>query len=282
MRNIVTSITIFLIFNFVNAQECKYLGIDNEFKEGEIAYLFGNDVRLRIEPSSDSETLTLLKIGQRIEIVKKTDIKNNFNGIKTPWYKVKYDQKIGYVLGGLISLAEIKSDNLRCFISLEKTEGKLYILTRVLSDFTDNYFENRSESFADNNGFCLKLFDNKGLEGINNILYINYLPESGGANSGGYYLFFDNKKLHKVIDLTSRSDIGFWESENLYFPKDSLGEKNKIIYIKEKGQYSESYSEQNEPNWEKSSKIIRRLEWYNNELKPNPETFKSEETGNND
>lgn len=277
MRNIVTLITILLFFNFVNAQECKYLGIDNEFKKGEIAYLFGNNVKLRTEPSPVSETLALLKIGQSIEIVEKTNIENNFNGIQSPWYKVKYDEKIGYILGGLISLTEIKNDNLRCFISLEKTEDKLYILTRVLSDFTDNYFENRSESFADNNGFCLKLFDNKGLEDISNILFINYLPESGGANTGGYYLFFDNKKLHKVIDLTSRSDIGFWESEKIYFPKDSLGMKDKIIYIKGKGEYSNYYSEESEPKWEQFSKMILQLEWKEDELKPNPKNFKSKE-----
>lgn len=274
MKNIVTSITILLIFNFVNAQECKYLGIDNEFKNGDIVYLFGNNVNLRTEPTSESETLGLLKIGQRIEIVEKTDIKNNLNGIKSPWYKVKYAEKIGYILGGLISLTDIMDDNIRCFISLEKKEDNLYILTRLLSDSTDNYFENRSKSFADNNGFCLKLFDNKGLESISNILYINYLPESGGANTGGYYLFFDNKKLYNVIDLTSRSDIGFWESENLYFPIDSLGEKNKIIYIKEKGEYPDYDSDENEPKWEQSIKIILELEWTNNELKPNPKTFK--------
>lgn len=277
MRNIITSITILFLFNFINSQECKFLSIDNEFEEGEIAYLFGNNVRLRTEPTSESETLVLLKIGQRIEIIEKTDVNNIFNGVESPWYKVKYDEKIGYILGGLISLIEVKDDNLRCFISFEKTEGKLYILTRVLSDLQNDYFENRSEFFGDNYGFCLKLFDNKGLDGINNILYINYLPESGGANSGGYYLFFDKKKLHNVIDVTSRSDIGLWESENLYFPKDSLGAKNKIIYIKEKGEYSESNSEESEPNWEQSSKIILRLKWKDNKLIPNPRAFKSKE-----
>lgn len=277
MRNIITSIAIFLIFNFVNTQECKYIGIDNEFKSGDIVYLFGDNVNLRTEPTSESETLGLLEIGECIEIVEKTDIEIKLNGIESPWYKVKYAGKIGYILGGLISLTYIRDDNIRCLVNLEKTEDNLYILTRVLSDLTDNYFENKSQFLGDNNGFCLKLFDNKGLESISNILYINYLPESGGANAGGYYLFFDKKQLHKVINVTSRSDIGFWESENLYFPNDTLGIEDKIIYIKEKGKYSEEVSEQSEPNWEQSSKIILRLEWKDNELRPNPRYFKSKE-----
>ena len=264
---------IILYSNFIFSQECEYLGIDKQFENGDIAYLFGDNVRLRTEPTSNSETITLLKIGQQIEVLEKTDIKVNFKGIESPWYKVKYKKEIGYILGGLISLTEVKAHSIRCLVSLEKSESKLYILTRVISDSKTSYFENKSQSFGDNNGFCLKAFDNKGLEGINNIIFINYLPESCGANSGGFYLFFDNKKLHKVIDVTSRGDIGFWESEDLYFPKDSLGVKNKIVYIKEKGEDSESESKENKTVWEKSSKIKIELEWSNNKLTPRPKTF---------
>ena len=159
-------------------------------------------------------------------------------------------------------------------------DNKLYILTRVLSDAKTTYFENRSAFLGDNNGFCLKLFDNKGLQEISNIIYINYIPESGGANSGGYYLFFDTKKLHKVIELTSGNDIGIWESEQLYFPNDSLGVKGKIIYIIEEGEFSDSETEESEPDWEKSSKIKLKLKWVDNKLTPNPKTFENNPDGN--
>ena len=209
----------------------------------------------------------------KISIRQQHSAKNIFKGIESPWYKVRYGEKIGYILGGLISLTERKIDNIRCFVTLEKIESKIYILTRVISDSKTSYFENKSESHSENGGFCLKIFDNKGLEGISNIIFINYLPESCGANSGGYYLFFDKKKLHKVIDVTSSGDVGIWESENLYFPKDSLGIKNRIIYIKEKGEYSESETNETKPDWEKSSKIKIKLEWINNKLSPEPKTF---------
>ncbi|SFW24677.1 hypothetical protein [Cellulophaga fucicola] len=62
--------------------------------------------------------------------------------------------------------------------------------------------------------------------------------------------------------------IGYWESENIYFSNDELGEKNKIIYIKENGQDSEDSN--SEFNWEKSSKMKLKLEWMNNSLTPNP------------
>jgi len=266
-------IILLLFSNSINAQECEYLGLDKGFENGDRAYLFGDNVKLRKGPSSESETLDTLKIGSRIDIIKKSLNTLNFKGIDSPWYKVSYKDEVGYVLGGLISLTEVKNKNVRCLVNLEKTDSTLYILTRLLSSDRESYFENKSVFLGDNNGFCLKLFDNKGLQGISNILFINYLPESCGANSGGYYLFYDNKKLHKVIDVTSSGDVGLWRSENLYFPKDSLGIENKIIYIKEEGEYSESEIGESEPDWEKSSKIKLKLEWIDDGLKPDPKTF---------
>ncbi|NQY29451.1 MAG: SH3 domain-containing protein [Flavobacteriaceae bacterium] len=266
--------------NFIYAQDCEYLGIDKEFENGDIAYLFGDNVRLRKAPSFEAEALAILKIGNCLEVLEKSNVKTTFKGIESPWYKVKYKNEVGYILGGLISLTRVKNNNLSCFIGLEKMDNKLYILTRVLSDAKTTYFENRSAFLGDNNGFCLKLFDNKGLQEISNIIYINYIPESGGANSGGYYLFFDTKKLHKVIELTSGNDIGIWESEQLYFPNDSLGVKGKIIYIIEEGEFSDSETEESEPDWEKSSKIKLKLKWVDNKLTPNPKTFENNQDGN--
>ncbi|MDC1162090.1 SH3 domain-containing protein [Tenacibaculum sp.] len=255
------------------AQECKYLGLDKEFENGDVAYIFGDNVRLRTSPSSESETLKLLKIASKITILEKTNNKNNFKGIQTPWYKIKYNDQTGYILGGLISLTQIKKNNIKCLVNLEKINSELYITVRVIPKFHSTYLENKSLHLGDNNGFCLKLFDNKGLKEVSNIISINYLPESCGANSGGYYIFFDNKKLYKTVDLTSRGDIGIWESENLYFPNDSLGIKNRIIYIRRKGEYSDNEPEENVYNWEKSSEVKLKLEWNNDKLTPNPKTF---------
>lgn len=273
--NRIILILVIIFSNSIYAQECEYLGLDKYFEKGDIAYMFGDNVRLRTAPSSESETLTLLNIGNRIEIVEKTDKKTSYNGIESPWYKVKHENEIGYVLGGLISLTQVKNKNVRCLVSLEVKDSKVYILTRLLSNSSTTYFENKSESFADNNGFCLKLFDDKGVPGISNILFINYLPESCGANSGGYYLFFDESKLYKVIDLTSSADIGFWYSEELIFPKDSLGVKDKIIFLKENGEYSQNDLEESNTDWEKSSKFKLKLDWINNKLEPNPKTVYS-------
>ena len=258
-----------------NAQECNYLGVDKKFENGDTTYLFGDNVRLRSLPSSDSEIIATLKIGTPLQIVALTDITETFNGIRSPWYKVRYNNETGYVLGGLISMTKVEEENVNCFVNLEQKESKMYIVIRVVSTLKPNYIEHKSLFLGDNNGFCIKLYNNRGVEGIRNIIQVNYLPESCGANSGGYYLFYNDTELHKVIDLTSRGEIGYWESENIYFPSDELGEKNRIIYIKENGQDSEDRD--SEFNWEKSSKMKIKLEWKNNSLTPNPKKIKRED-----
>ncbi|MCL5244272.1 SH3 domain-containing protein [Cellulophaga sp. 20_2_10] len=268
-------ILIIILSYLGNAQECNYLGVDKKFENGDTTYLFGDNVRLRSLPSSDSEIIATLKIGTPLQIVALTDITETFNGIRSPWYKVRYNNETGYVLGGLISMTKVEEENVNCFVNLEQKESIMYIVIRVVSTLKPNYIEHKSLFLGDNNGFCIKLYNNRGVEGIRNIIQVNYLPESCGANSGGYYLFYNDTELHKVIDLTSRGEIGYWESENIYFPSDELGEKNKIIYIKENGQDSEDRD--SEFNWEKSSKMKIKLEWKNNSLTPNPKKIKRED-----
>ncbi|MEO8932791.1 MAG: SH3 domain-containing protein, partial [Xanthomarina sp.] len=255
MTKFIFFITCFLFLNVIHAQETACLELYKEFKNGETAYLFGDNVRLRENPSTDSESLKLLKIGDRIEIIEKTTLTNTFQGMESPWYKVTHNKDVGYVLGGLISKSEVENNDLRCFINFEIMDDKPYIITRVLPNSNSIYFENKSAYLGDNHAFCITLFDNRGVVGIHNIIYINYLPESCAANSGGYYLFFDNKNLHKAMDLTSRGEYGYSDTESLYFPMDDLGQENKIIYISEENSYVDTLSEEDHYIWNKTSKF---------------------------
>ena len=265
-------IVLFLVFNFGNAQDQNYLEFSKEFEINEKVYLFGDNVKLRKSPSTNSEIITLLKIGEPLKIVEKSTETLMYNGIDSPWYKVKYNNQQGYVIGGLISATEKKDGNVRFLFNFEIEDSKLYVTTRVLTDTTSKYFENKSEFRGDNYLFTIHFYDNKGIEDINNILFVNYVPESCGANSGGYYLFLDDNGLYKVLDLRSGADIGFWESETLIFPNDPNGEKDKIIFLKEDGQYPDDEESDDEPIWEKTSSIKIDLKWVDSKVSPNPRT----------
>lgn len=257
------------VYGTAQPQDCnvqEYLGIDKEFKKNDVVYLYGDNVKLRSEPSTKSESHKLLKIGEELTILEKSNERLIFRGVDWPWYKVKYNNLTGYVIGGLISLGVKEMKHIRCFVSSEMENDKIYIVTRVLTDSSTKFQENKTEMLADNYGFCLKLFDNRGVEGIENIIFVNYMPESGGANSGGFYLFYDGESLLKAIDVTSRGDIGFWESENLIFPNDDKGKRDKIIYRKEKVEY-----EDDDDNWTKTLTITGELFWDGRKLVPDSE-----------
>ncbi|TYP96062.1 SH3 domain-containing protein [Tenacibaculum adriaticum] len=249
------------IFEIGFGQDAKYLSENYEFKNGEIAYMFGNDVKLRDQPNTESDVLSLLKIGEQIEIMEKSNSAMEFDGIESPWYKIKTKDKIGFVLGSLISLDRVINGNLTYLISLKKDGLKLYLKTRVLENELE-FKENTSQLFTGE--FSIKATGNKGLEIIKSIFEIDYLAESCGVNGGGIYLFYDGKELIKAIDYTRVADADlYWFIEEYIFPNDKDGLKGKIVYKSEIGETKEYETE-----WTESKTTRRILEWNGKEIFP--------------
>jgi hypothetical protein len=125
-------IIIFILISQIGfGQDIKYLSESYEFKNGEITYMFGNDVKLHDQPNTESNVLSLLKIGDKVEIVAKSDKKMEFDGIESPWYKIKVQDKIGFVIGSLISLDAAIYGNLIYLISLKKDGLKLLLMMKM-------------------------------------------------------------------------------------------------------------------------------------------------------
>ncbi|WJJ96595.1 SH3 domain-containing protein [Algibacter luteus] len=256
-----------LIFKIGFGQDTKYLSENYEFKNGEIAYMFGNDVKLREQPNTESDVLLLLKIGEQIEIVEKSNSTMQFDGIESPWYKIKTKDKVGFVLGSLISLDKATNGNLTYLVSLKKDGLKLFAKTRVFENGLD-FKENVSQLMTGE--FSIKVTGNKGLENIINIFEIDYLAESCGVNGGGIYLFYDGNELIKAIDYTQVADADlYWFIEEYIFPNEKDGIKGKIVYISEIGETKEYETE-----WTESKATRRVLEWNGKELLPKIETEK--------
>ena len=257
------TLTLFLFFlSFALwSQDAKYLSENYEFKKNEKPYLFGDKVKLREFSNTDSEVLSLIKIGEQIEIIEKTDSVFLFNGIESPWYKVKYKEFVGYVVGGLISLDTAIIDDITYLISLEKKEKSLFLKTRLLNK-ENEYLENNSE--LKTHVFSIKAFDNRGLNNLKSIFFIDYLAEACGINGGGIYLFYDGISLNKVIDYTQIGDADlYWYIEEYVFPTDKDGIKDKILYKREIGETKEYATE-----WVERKLTERQIEWKDNQLIP--------------
>ena len=257
-----------LIFKIGFGQENKYFSENYEFKNGDLVYMFGNDVKLRDQPNTESNVLSLLKIGEQVEILEKSNSKTEFDGIESPWYKIKINDKVGFVLGSLISLDKVTNGNLTYLVSLKKDGIKLYIKTRVLENGLD-FKENVSQLMTGE--FSIEVNGNKGLENILGVFEIRYLAESCGVNGGGIYLFYDGNQLVKAIDYTQVADADlYWFVEDFIFPNEEGGIKGKIVYKSEVGETKEYETEWTE------TKITRRiLEWNGNEIIPKIETEKN-------
>ena len=266
IREMKKLIIIFILISKIGfGQDTKYLSENYEFKNGEIAYMFGNDVKLRDQPTAESNVLTLLKIGEQIEIIEKSNSTMQFDGIESPWYKVKTKDKVGFVLGSLISLDKATNGNLTYLVSLKKDGLKLFAKTRVFENGLD-FKENVSQLMTGE--FSIKAGGNKGLENIKSIFQIDYLAESCGVNGGGIYLFYDGNDFLKAIDYTQVADADlYWFVEDYIFPNEEGGIKGKIVYKSEVGETKDYETEWTE------SKITRRiLEWNGMEIIPKIET----------
>lgn len=258
---------IILLFtsSIVFSQETNYHHPDLDLKNGEYYYLFGSDVKFRKLPDTDSEVIQLLQIGTKIQIIDKSNETKNYNGIESPFYKVKFNNEVGYILGGLISLEKLEKNNSKYLFAYKKDEENYSVIIRYLNE---NMELKETASELRTVEFSIDLFDNKGIEGVKNILFINYLAEACGVDGGGIYYFQLGNDLKKVFEITQVSEAGiYWLMEDLIFPTDEKGIKGKILYKKELGNYKDE-----ETNWVEINQISRELEWKNGEISPKLET----------
>ncbi|MDC8006075.1 SH3 domain-containing protein [Aureisphaera galaxeae] len=242
-------------------QEAKYLSQSFEFKSGETAYLFGDQVKLREAPNTASEVLALLGIGEAIEILEKTDSHMTYEGMKSPWYKVKYKEKVGFVLGGLISMDKATYRDQTYLVALKEDKGTFYLKTRVMGK-EEGYIENVSALYT--HAFSIKAYGNRGLQDLEGIFLVNYISESCGVDGGGIYLFHTGNSLLEAIRFSRVADADlYWFIEEYIFPFDESGKRNKILYKREEGSTLEYETE-----WKETKIIQRLLEWKDNQVLP--------------
>jgi len=260
-------ITIFLLLisSLSFSQEIQYNSPYSDLENGKNYYLFGHDVAFRTEPDKKSKVIDVLAIGTEIQVVEKTDKTFDYYGIISNYYKVKYKDQIGYILGSLISLEKKELGKSKYFYTYGKEGDKYYLIIRHLNEKSEI---NEDVAELKTNDFSLEIYDNKGVEGIENIIYVNYLAEACGIDGGGIYMFQTNSILKKVFWITEISDAGvYWINEKLIFPNDKKGIKGKIVYEKEVGSYKDE-----ETNWVEINKVSRELEWKDGKILPKLES----------
>ena len=225
--------------------------------------IFANDVKFRKEPDTDSDVIDLLKIGTKIKIIEQSELTQEFDGIKSNWYKIEFNGKTGYVLGALISMQNLTTtDNKNLYFQIKSDEnGRISVKIRHKLNETE-YKESTFGLIGYE--FSVNLLNNNGLQNVKNIIAINYLSEACGVEGGVSYIFWDGNDLKHIADLSSISEAGmFYYQEKFVFPNQPQGVNDKLVYEVERGTI-----EDEETNWVKTYKEKREYVWTGTKLVP--------------
>lgn len=239
MRNYVLLIALSMFLLDVYAQEVKYIETENiQFQPNETFYLFGDDVKFRAEPSTESDVIEVLKINSRVTVLSEENSTYDYNGISWKWYKVSYKNKVGYIIGGLLSLDQKAVGDSIYLISFKQNalEGGYDLLIRLVNKKTLEYIE-LPYNLRDTDIFSIDVYDNKGLSSIKDIFLIDFIAEGCGVDEGGCYFFNDGESLTKAIQFSRMVDGDlYWHYEKVVFPRDNGGIKDKILFVSEHGE----------------------------------------------
>jgi len=226
-------------------------------KNNQEVYTFGNNVKLRSESNTKSEVLELIKIGEKVLILDGTYNAHTYeyNGIDWSWFKVKYKNKTGYVIGGLLSQETQKTKNYTYVTSFSKINETYKLLVRVISN-NKKYVENSIKFYK--NDFYMEVSDNKGIQNIEDMVILG-ITNRYTNDRIKHYFFNNGKSLEKAIEVKHSEDG--WSHlflEEVIFPNDKEGEKNKIMYKLHRDEQNQDFDT-----------FTQKFTWEGKELKPN-------------
>jgi hypothetical protein len=264
-KNLFLIFYLFALTIFAQKNEINYSFGEFTFSENTEAYLFGNNVRLRNEPNTESIEIDKLGILTKIIILEKTENSQIINGVKSNWVKIQAQDKIGYILDNFISCSFLSTDS-TIYLSRIIKENKSYFLDIRKIDSRKLKANAVQIKFKiPHSNISVKSYGNKGISNISNIIFIEYLSEACMMPGGGKYLFLKNGEIIIDIELSKVSEAGmFWHTEKLIFPEsDKNIEDNTIKFIREYGNVVDESSQ-----WYETKIVERQYKIIENKLVP--------------
>ena len=197
----------------------------NEIKNG-IHYSIDSSVNIRKTPSLSAEKIGKVNFGDKIEVLEKTEIYFESEGIYDCFYKVKCDLGIGYMFGGYISdntdFFPDNGNNLTYFdklynyeISIPKriSESSFYKY-KDQSDFIRYHYQEYTEE-----SFSYLPKDNKGY-----YVYVEFADESPSINelTEVGQLLKSEKEKSLVFTFSKASLFAINKSKNINVKKELI------------------------------------------------------------
>ena len=233
--------------------------------------MYGNNVVLRADQTPESKALDTLRIGDPITIIKKGETTSDVNGRPSYWYKVKANNKTGYVLGGWISLDSKEINEKKYLVIFSERDERLYARTRVVSKDKSYYgHEIELSTYL----ISVDITDNHGLKEVDAIFVISMHAEACGVVGGQAFLFDSGERLFEAIRTSSVSEAGlFWFEESIEFKGPDYWEDNIVYFSSESGEYMDDSMD-----WTKSVTNTVKLTWNGQQFTPDVRKLNFEES----
>jgi hypothetical protein len=225
------------------------------------AYIFADACKLRSGPTSGSEMLAKLLIGDRVKVVSVSDIDTTINGLKSKWIQVESGKKRGYVWGGLLTNQVLKiSDTtfavwgVSKIVKISDTVADQYFASvRIFSrkqvakrvDFEVTYGGNPAHGE-------LIMIKNPLIDGVKHVFIYNTFSGACGVSWSDHFLLETESGIDYLGAGHGMSDGGvFYSSTEFAFPTlekeddytipyQRKPDRNQILKITDNGEYDEN------------------------------------------
>ena len=251
-----------LSFQMLAAQDADYNawmrsdGTLEGFVVGNQHFTYVSDANLRDKPSTQSNVVTTLPIGTKVEILERNDATYSLSGVTLPWVKVRVlmagkNRQEGYLWGGFLALASIQTpieeytpnagvQYLTGVSAYDEAKHEITVQVRIalngkeLSKCTFktggdlSYYPEFQVSF-------------EPLNKVKAVLMVNYYYPACGYASGDNLLFWQqNNQLTKVLETSSISEAGqFYSTETYLLPSQRGGIGDHILVSKDMSEFIE-------------------------------------------
>lgn len=224
------------------------------------AVVFADACKLRSKPSSGSEMLAKLLIGDKVKILKISDVDTTINGIQSKWIEVESGKKKGYVWGGLLTNQVLKiSDTTSAVWGISKiirsgdTLNEYYASIRIFSRKQVRKQVEFHVSYGDQPAYGeLIMIKNPLIEGVEHVFIYHTLSEACGVSASDHYLLETTNRLQYLDAGYSVGEAAIFHSsvelvfptkekeDNYSIPYQRKPEKNQVLRINFHDEYDEN------------------------------------------
>ncbi|WP_294678667.1 SH3 domain-containing protein [uncultured Fluviicola sp.] len=225
------------------------------------AVVFADACKLRSEPTSGSEMLAKLLIGDKVKILKVAATDTTINGITSNWIQVESGKKRGYVWGGLLTNQSLKvSDTTSAVWGLTKIvkgndtmPDKYFASVRIFSRRQIRKQAEFEVTYGDQPGHAeLIMIKNPLIEGVEHVFIYSTMSEACGVAWSQHYLMETRNGINYLDVGYGMSDGGiFYSGIDFVFPtkekeKDYMipyhrkPDANQYLKITDHGEYDEN------------------------------------------